>query len=189
MRIAYARVSTTEQKLDRQLDNLKEAGYNKIYTEKMTGTKSSRPVLDEMLRSLRKDDVLIVDSFSRLSRSTKDLLSLIDTLQQMNVQLISLKENLDTSTATGKLMLTMLSALSQFERDLIAERTLEGLKAAKARGRVGGRPKASEEKIKQVLKLIDKNVSISEASKATGISTSTISRRISERKKLITEVV
>lgn len=184
MRIAYARVSTTDQKLDRQLDNLELAGYDKLYTEKMTGTKSSRPVLDEMLRSLRKDDILIVDSFSRLSRSTKDLLSLIDTLQQMNVQLISLKENLDTSTATGKLMLTMLSALSQFERDIIAERTLEGLKAAKARGRVGGRPKASEEKIKQALKLIDKEVSISDASKAVGISTSTISRRISERKTL-----
>jgi len=182
MRIAYARVSTTDQKLDRQLDNLKAAGHEKIYTEKMTGTKTSRPALDEMMRNLRKGDVLIVDSFSRLSRSTKDLLELIDTLQRMEVQLISLKENLDTTTATGKMMLTMLSALSQFERDLIAERTSEGLKAAKARGHVGGRPKASEEKVKQALKLIDKDVSIADAAKATGISTSTISRRIAARR-------
>ncbi len=184
MRIAYARVSTTDQKLDRQLDNLKAAGYEKIYTEKMTGTKASRPALDEMMRSLRSGDVLIVDSFSRLSRSTKDLLELIDTLQQQDVQLISLKENLDTTTATGKMMLTMLSALSQFERDLIAERTSEGLKAAKARGHVGGRPKVNEEKVKHAMKLIDKDVSISDAAKATGVSTSTISRRIAARKTL-----
>ena len=182
MRIAYARVSTNEQKLDRQLDNLKEAGYEKLYSEKMTGTKSSRPALDELMRNLRKGDVLIVDSFSRLSRSTKDLLSLIDSLQKMDVQLISLKEKLDTTTATGKMMLTMLSALSQFERDLIAERTKEGLKAAKARGRNGGRPKISEDKVKQALKLIDKDVSIADAAKATGLSTSTISRRIAARK-------
>lgn len=131
MRIAYARVSTTEQKLDRQIDNLKAVGFDKIYTEKMTGTKSDRPVLQEMLRNLRAHDTVVVDSFSRLSRSTKDLLSLVDTLQEMQVHLVSLKENLDTTTATGKMMLTMLSALSQFERDLILERTQEGLKPPK----------------------------------------------------------
>jgi DNA invertase Pin-like site-specific DNA recombinase len=183
MRIAYARVSTTEQKLDRQLDNLNAAGYDRIFTEKMTGTTPSRPVLQEMIRNLRQGDIVIVDSFSRLSRSTKDLLNMIDTLQQKDVQLISLKENLDTNSATGKMMLTMLSALSQFERDLIAERTTEGLKAAKARGRLGGRPKANSEKVRQAMKLIVKGVSIADAAKASGISTSTISRRIADSKE------
>ena len=182
MRIAYARVSTTEQKLDRQIDNLKAAGFDKLYTEKMTGTKSDRPALQEMLRNLRARDTVVVDSFSRLSRSTKDLLSLVDTLQEMQVHLVSLKENLDTTTATGKMMLTMLSALSQFERDLISERTQEGLKAAKARGRVGGRPRANAEQVKQALKLVDKGVSLNDAARASGVSSSTISRRIAERR-------
>lgn len=182
MKIAYARVSTTDQKLDRQLDNLQAVGYDSIYTEKMTGTKAHRPQLDEVMRTLRSGDTLIVDSFSRLSRSTKDLLNIIDLLQQKKVELVSLKEKLDTTTPSGKLMLTMLAALSQFERDIIAERTAEGLKAAKARGKQGGRPKANEAKIAQALKLIDKDVSIAEAAKITGISTSTINRRIAERK-------
>ena len=111
MRIAYARVSTTEQKLDRQIDNLKAVGFDKIYTEKMTGTKSDRPALQEMLRNLRARDTVVVDSFSRLSRSTKDLLSLVDTLQEMQVHLVSLKENLDTTTATGKMMLAIYRAV------------------------------------------------------------------------------
>lgn len=182
MRIAYARVSTADQKLDRQLDNLKEAGYERLYEEKISGTKTSRPQLDEMLRNLRDGDVLIVDSFSRLSRSTKDLLDMVDRLQRIGVQLISLKEKLDTTTPNGRLMLTMMAALSQFERDLIAERTQEGLKAAKARGRLGGRPQVSQDKTKKALKMIDSGMSIKEASEATGLSTSTISRRIAERK-------
>lgn len=183
MKIAYARVSTTDQKLDRQLDNLNDAGYDRLFEEKISGTKASRPQLDELMRNIRQGDTLIIDSFSRLSRSTKDLLTMVDTLQQKGVHLVSLKEKLDTTTATGKLMLTMLSALSQFERDIIAERTAEGLKAAKARGKRGGRPKASQDKVAQALKYIDNGMSIKEASEATGISTSTISRRIAARKQ------
>lgn len=183
MRIAYARVSTNEQKLDRQLDNLAAAGYDKLFEEKITGTKASRPQLDELMRNIREGDILIIDSFSRLSRSTKDLLMMVDILQQKGVQLISLKEQLDTTTATGKLMLTMLSALSQFERDIIAERTTEGLKAAKARGRRGGRPQVSQDKVKQALKYIDSGMSIKDAAEATGISTSTINRRIAAKKQ------
>lgn len=149
MKIGYARVSTQDQNLDRQLDNLKNAGCERIYNEKMTGTRSDRPELRNMMKALRPGDVLVIDSFSRLSRSTKDLLALVDQLTAMQVHLVSLKENLDTTTATGKLMLTMLSALSQFERDLIAERTVDGLKAARARGRCGGRPKVGTDKDKK----------------------------------------
>ena len=183
MIIGYARVSTSEQNLDRQMDNLKEQGCERIFQEKITGTKANRPILQQMLDTLRTGDTLIVDSFSRLSRSTKDLLEVVEELTHKGVNLISLKEKLDTTTATGKLMLTMLSALSQFERDIIAERTKDGLKAARARGRMGGRPKVNEAAIRKALKLYDADkLSIKEISEATGISTSTINRRVAERK-------
>ena len=150
----------------------------------MTGTKASRPEYLRMLDSLRDGDTLVVDSFSRLSRSTKDLLEVVEGLTQKGVNLISLKEKLDTTTATGKLMLTMLSALSQFERDILAERTRDGLKAARARGRLGGRPKANEVAVKKAMKLYDADkLSIKEISETTGISTATINRRIAERKQ------
>lgn len=159
MKIGYARVSTQDQNLDRQLDNLKAAGCERIFNEKMTGTKSDRPELKTMMLTLRQGDILVIDSFSRLSRSTKDLLELVEKLTGMGVHLVSLKENLDTTTATGKLMLTMLSALSQFERDLIAERTIDGLKAARARGRCGGRPKLGTDKDrKQAVAMYHANV-------------------------------
>ena len=184
MIIGYARVSTQEQRLDRQLDNLKARGCEKIYQEKMTGTKDSRPELEKMLDALRPGDTLVIDSFSRLSRSTKSLLDMVERLNQMGVNLISIKEQLDTTTATGKLMLTMLSALSQFERDLLAERTADGLKAARARGRKGGRPKAGDDKKKaaalsmyQANKLTNKEIA-----DTVGVSTATLSRWIREWK-------
>ena len=184
MIIGYARVSTQEQNLDRQLDNLKARGCERIYQEKITGTKADRPELERMMETLRPGDTLVIDSFSRLSRSTKDLLEMVERLNGMKVQLVSLKEQLDTTTATGKMMLTMLSALSQFERDLIAERTYDGLKAARARGRKGGRPKVGSEKAKaQALAMYDANaMSNREIAEAVKVSTATLSRWIRERK-------
>lgn len=185
MKIGYARVSTQDQNLDRQLDNLRAAGCERIFNEKMTGTKSDRPELKTMLLTLRSGDILVIDSFSRLSRSTKDLLELVEKLTTMGVHLVSLKENLDTTTATGKLMLTMLSALSQFERDLIAERTVDGLKAARARGRCGGRPRSGTDKDRQqALAMYDANVmSNAEIADHFHISQSTLSRWIRGRKQ------
>lgn len=185
MKIGYARVSTQDQNLDRQLDNLRAAGCERIFNEKMTGTKSDRPELKTMLLTLRSGDVLVIDSFSRLSRSTKDLLELVEKLTGMGVHLVSLKENLDTTTATGKLMLTMLSALSQFERDLIAERTVDGLKAARARGRCGGRPRSGTDKDrKQAYDLYKANImSLRDIAERFGISLSTLNRWIREHKK------
>ena len=185
MKIGYARVSTQDQNLDRQLDNLKAAGCERIFNEKMTGTKSDRPELRTMLLTLRSGDILVIDSFSRLSRSTKDLLDLVEKLTSMGVHLVSLKENLDTTTATGKLMLTMLSALSQFERDLIAERTIDGLKAARARGRSGGRPKKGTIKDReQALAMYNANVmSNPEIAAKFGISLSTLNRWIRSSKQ------
>ena len=185
MKIGYARVSTQDQNLDRQLDNLRAAGCERIFNEKMTGTKSDRPELKTMLLTLRSGDILVIDSFSRLSRSTKDLLDLVDRLTGMGVHLVSLKENLDTTTATGKLMLTMLSALSQFERDLIAERTIDGLKAARARGRCGGRPKLGSDKDRQqALAMYRANVMTNaEIAEKFNISQRTLSRWISSEKQ------
>lgn len=185
MIIGYARVSTLEQKLDRQLDNLKEKGCERIYQEKITGTKDHRPELEKMLEALRPGDTLVIDSFSRLSRSTKSLLEMVEKLNEMNVNLVSIKEQLDTTTATGKLMLTMLSALSQFERDLLAERTLDGLKAAKARGHQGGRPKAGNEKMKsKAIALYNANTMTNkEIAEIAGVSTATLSRWIKDYKE------
>lgn len=185
MKIGYARVSTQDQNLDRQLDSLNAAGCERIFNEKMTGTKSDRPELKMMLMTLRAGDTLVVESFSRLSRSTKDLLALVDQLTEMGVHLVSLKENLDTTTATGKMMLTMLSALSQFERDLIAERTVDGLKAARARGRKGGRPRIGTEKEKrQALAMYKSNaMSNRDIAERFGVSTATLSRWIRESKE------
>ena len=185
VKIGYARVSTQDQNLDRQLDNLRSAGCERIFNEKMTGTKSDRPELKTMLLTLRSGDILVIDSFSRLSRSTKDLLDLVEQLTAMGVHLVSLKENLDTTTATGKLMLTMLSALSQFERDLIAERTVDGLKAARARGRCGGRPPLGTDKDrKQALAMYHANVMTNgEIASRFGISQRTLSRWIASEKR------
>jgi len=185
VKIGYARVSTQDQNLDRQLDNLRAAGCERIFNEKMTGTKSDRPELKTMLLTLRPGDVLVIDSFSRLSRSTKDLLDLVEKLTAMDVHLVSLKENLDTTTATGKLMLTMLSALSQFERDLIAERTIDGLKAARARGRCGGRPVIGTDKDrKQALAMYRSNAMTNpEIAERFGISLSTLNRWIRKEKQ------
>ena len=183
--IGYARVSTQDQNLDRQLDALTKAGCERIFNEKMTGTRSARPELQLMLMTIREGDTLVVESFSRLSRSTKDLLDLVERLTKAGVQLISLKEDLNTTTATGKLMLTMLSALSQFERDLIAERTVDGLKAARARGRCGGRPRIGTDKErKQAVAMYQANVlSGREIAERFGVSLSTLNRWIQAEKQ------
>lgn len=127
--IGYARVSTEQQNLDRQLDALRNYGVTdkNLFTEKMTGTKSDRPELDKVRLKARSGDTLVIESLSRLGRSTKDLLNLIDEFTNNGVTVVSLKESIDTETPTGKLLLTVLSALAQFERDLIVQRTNEGL--------------------------------------------------------------
>jgi len=182
MIIGYARVSTLEQNLDRQLDNLNAQGCERIYQEKRTGKNTNRSEFEKMMASFRPGDTLVIDSFSRLSRSTRDLLRVIDELDKQSVNVISIKENLDTTTPTGKLMLTMLSALAQFERDIITERTHDGLKAARARGKLGGRPRVKESKIDKALKMHDsKSFSIAEITEIAGISTATLYRRLKER--------
>jgi DNA invertase Pin-like site-specific DNA recombinase len=118
--------------LDRQLDALKKYGVDHIYNEKMTRTKRDRPELDKMLDRMTEGDTVVIESLSRLGRSTKDLIELTELFHQRGVNLISLKESIDTSTPTGKLLFTLMSAIAQFERDVIADRTREGLRSAKS---------------------------------------------------------
>ena len=187
--IGYARVSTAEQNLERQIDALNEYGVDKLYTEKISGTKRNRPELDTMLERLESGDTVVIESLSRLGRSTKDLLNLIDILEAKQVKLISLKENIDTHTSTGKLLITVLSALAQFERDNIVERTQEGLVAARARGRKGGRPKVPEDKVQQAIKLYRTNeYSLSEIEDLTGVKSSTLYRKLNEDKNCAKKV-
>jgi len=158
MLLGYARVSTEDQNLDRQIDQLKDLGISmvNIYTEKVTGTKRDRPVLLKLLEYARTGDEIVVTDLTRISRSTKDLISLVEDLGNRGIDLKSLKESwLDTGTAQGKLMFTIIAGLSQFERDLVSERTKEGLKSARSRGQTGGRPSIKQENVTKALKLYD----------------------------------
>lgn len=143
----------------------------------MTGTKANRPELNRLKDKLRPGDTVVVESFSRLGRSTKDLIDLVNYFEELDVKLISLKENFDTSTPQGRLMITVFQAFSQFERDLIVERTKEGLKSAKARGRQGGRPKVnSRENTKAINLYHTEQYSVKEIVEMTGISRATLYR-------------
>ncbi len=175
----YARVSTEQQNLDRQIDMLEKYGVDFIYNEKMTGTKSNRPELEKLLERLTEGDTVVVESLSRLGRSTKNLIWLMETFNEKGVNLVSLKESIDTTSSTGKLLFTLMSALAQFERDVIADRTREGIASARARGRKGGRPKSNPEKLKMAVKLYNsKQYSIKEIEDMTGIKKDTLYRAI-----------
>jgi len=179
MLVGYCRVSKNDMNLDRQIDALLEAGVNHrcIYQEKVTGTKREREQLNKMLEELQQDDIVIVAELSRLSRSTKDLFEIVEKIHAVGAQIKSLKESwLDTTTPQGKLMFTIFAGLAQFERDLLSERTKEGLKAAKARGRSGGRPSKRNEKELTVRALYNSGVIIAEILRQTGLSRSTVNR-------------
>lgn len=175
----YARVSAKQQNLDRQIDALKKYGCDIIYNEKMTGTKRNRPELEKLLDRITKGDTIVIESLSRLGRSTKDLIELTELFQSKGVHLVSLKEQIDTSTSTGKLLFTLMSAIAQFERDVIADRTREGLKATRARGRTGGRPRVNQDNIKKAVRLYrTREYSIREIEELTGVKKSTLYRNL-----------
>src|SRR5215218_9544548 len=142
MLIGYARVSTTEQNLNLQLDALRKAGCTDphIFTDKITGTKEERPGLNEALSHLRSGDTFVVWRLDRLARSLTHLIEMVNHLAGQQIAFRSVTENIDTSSATGQLVFHIFGALSEFERNLIKERTIAGLAAARVRGRLGGRP-------------------------------------------------
>lgn len=143
MNIAYVRVSTVEQNEGRQLEGLKTYDIDKWFTEKVSAKDTNRPKLNELLDYAREGDIVFVWDFSRLARSTKDLLDLVEQFQVKGIYLRSIKENLDTSTPTGKLMLTMIGAINEFERTNMLERQKEGIALAKAEGKYKGRKEIS----------------------------------------------
>ena len=151
-KIAYVRVSTIEQNLERQEQALEKHNIDKWFIEKISGKNIDRPQLKAMLDYAREGDIIYIESFSRLARNTKDLLDIIDKLNSNNIQVISLKENLDTSTPTGKLMLTMIGAISTFEREIMLERQREGIAIAKTEGKYKGRTKKEKPKDWEELK-------------------------------------
>lgn len=188
MNIGYARVSTEDQHLHLQIDALKKSGCEKIFTDEMSGAKSERPGLSEALSFVRQGDTLVVWRLDRLGRSLKDLIERVEELKSRQVQFRSLNENIDTSSSGGKFMFHVFSALAEFERDLIRERTMAGLTAARARGRFGGRPRVmSEAKIKMAASLMkDPNVSVQEICRNLTVSRTTLYRYIDPRGELRT---
>lgn len=184
MIVGYARVSTQEQNLQMQIDALERAGCIEIFEEKITGTKRDRPALNEMLKMLRKGDRVIVYKLDRISRSTKHLIELAEHFEQNGIEFVSVMDNIDTSTPTGRFFFRMMASIAELERDITSERTKTGLAAARARGRNGGRPKTDQKKIKTALKMYDsKEYSISEITKTVGISAPTLYRHLQKRKE------
>ncbi len=181
MLIGYARVSTDEQNLDLQRDALRKAGVAEkdIYTDKVTGVKAERPGLQAALSHLREGDTFVVWRLDRLGRSLKHLIETVTALKQQGVSFRSLTENIDTSTATGNLVFQIFGALAEFERNLIKERTIAGLDAARARGRKGGRPRRnpSSGRVAMAKRMYqDRTISIPDILKTLNISKATLYR-------------
>ena len=182
----YARVSTRQQDLSRQLDLLDRYECNKIYTEKISGVRANRPELNKLKKRVKENDKIIIESFSRLGRSTKDLIDLVYFFEKKGVKVISIKENFDTQTPQGKLMMTVFQAFSQFERDIIVERTKEGLESARARGNIGGRPRIDPALIQHALNLYQKEgKAVVDICAQTGLKRSTFYRYLSLEKDVV----
>lgn len=179
MVVGYMRVSTAEQNEDRQLVTMKKHNVEKIYQEKISAKDTKRAQLNAMLDFVREGDTIIVHDFSRLARSTKDLLEIVELLEKKHVKLISDKENLDTSTPTGKLMLTMLGAIYEFERTNMLERQREGIAIAKEQGKYKGR---KEVKIENFGSYYDRyktrELNKTQLAKKLGVSRPTLDRLI-----------
>ena len=184
MRIGYARVSTQDQNLDRQRDQLRQDGCERIYEEKVSGARSDRPELGRLLDSLREGDIVVVAELSRLSRSVRDLFSIVGQIHEAGAEIKSLKEPwLDTTTPQGRLLFTFFSGISEFERELIRQRTIEGIAAARARGRLGGHPTLDSKQVDLALKMYDSRAcTVAEITKATGVSKSALYRYLGDRK-------
>ncbi|GAB5447938.1 recombinase family protein [Gymnodinialimonas sp.] len=177
MLVGYARVSTRDQNLDAQIDALKAAGCERVFTETASGAKKSRPVLEEVLEFVRAGDTLCMFKLDRGARSLPHLIELLNDLKARGVGFRSLTEEINTTTPGGKLLFHLMAAIAEFERDLIRERTMTGLKAAKAKGRIGGRPRQmTEDKIAAVRELLAQGTPVKDAAAAVGVSVPTLYR-------------
>lgn len=170
-KVGYARVSTAEQNLDLQIDALKNAGCEKIFTEKESGKKHDRPELHKCLEYLREGDVLAVYKLDRLGRTTKQLINLVEDLKEKGIHFQAITNGIDTTTSHGKFFFTVMAGFAEMEADLIKERTKAGLAAARARGRKGGRPATDPKVLEKAIKLYNsKTYSLKEITEITGVS-------------------
>lgn len=182
MLVGYARVSTQDQKLDMQIDALKKAGCEKIFSEKLTGTRSDRPEYQALKAFVRTngEDTVVVYKLDRLGRSLRHLIQEMQYFRESNIGFKSIQENIDTTTSGGKLFFHIFAAMAEFERDVIIERTKTGLEAARARGRLGGRPKKVSASQLEMMKRLyaDKNNNIGDICNSFKISKSSLYRLV-----------
>lgn len=177
MIIGYARVSTKDQNLDLQIDALKQAGCEEVFFEKLSGRSTKKPKLEEMLSKLRKSDTVIVYSLDRLGRTSKELIILLSEFKEKSIQFKSLREGVfDTTSAMGEAIFQIIAILKAMEVQVLSERTKDGLTAARARGKKGGRPVGSYNKTKSAaaVTLYNKELPINEITKSLNISRSTL---------------
>jgi DNA invertase Pin-like site-specific DNA recombinase len=187
-RIGYGRVSTRDQNPDSQHDALAEAGCEKIFIEKISSRLDKRPKLEEALAYARSGDVFVITRLARVARNLRELLDLVDTLQERGIDLVVLKQGIDTTTPIGRLLFHIVGAFDEFLRDLIVEGTHEGLEAARARGRHGGRPPAMTElQIAQARRMYDergadgkRTYTVAQIAETFGVSRATIYRHLDQ---------
>jgi len=184
MKVGYARVSTTDQNTDLQIDAIRAAGAERIYVDKMSGKNTDRPEFQTAMDVLREGDTLVFYKLDRIGRNLNDLLSIMEELQQRGVHIHCIKENIDTTTASGKMMFHLMAVFADYERELISERTKAGLEAARARGRKGGRPPVPARKLEQAIRLHDaKTHTVKEIFEMTGVNRGTLYRALKNRKE------
>lgn len=181
MIVGYVRVSTVEQNESRQMVTMENYKVEKLYSEKVSAKDTNRAELNKMLEFVREGDTIVVHDFSRLARSTKDLLQIVELLEDKNVNLISAKENIDSSTPTGKLMLTMIGAINEFERTNMLERQREGIAIAKAEGKYKGRKEVKIDNFEECYsKYKNREINKTQLAKELGISRPTLDKLIKE---------
>lgn len=184
MKVGYVRVSTIEQNEERQLVTMEKYGVEKIFQEKVSAKDTNRPELNKMLDYIREGDTVVVHDFSRLARSTKDLLEIVELLKSKDVNLISAKENIDSSTPTGKLMLTMIGAINEFERANLLERQREGIAIAKEKGLYKGRKEIKVDNFEeQYQRYMNRELNKTQLAKELNISRPTLDKLIKEYKE------
>jgi DNA invertase Pin-like site-specific DNA recombinase len=185
MFIGYARVSTNDQETAAQVAALKAAGCERIYREKASGGRWDRPELQRLMDQLRKSDVLVVWKLDRLSRSLRDVLTIMERLSEMKAGFRSLTEAIDTTTPAGRMMMQMVGSFAEFERAMLRERTKAGLDAARAEGRIGGRrPKLTPQQQKEIIRLVAKSRKTpADAARLFSVHPATISRLLQRNKQ------
>jgi len=184
LKIGYIRVSTVEQNIARQEVIMKKLDVEKIFIDKISGKNMERPMLKEMMGFVRSGDIVVVESISRFARNTRDLLELVDQLVAKGVQFVSMKEKIDTSTPSGKFMLTVFGAVAQLERDYILQRQKEGIAIARANGKYQGRKKIQNDRFDEIYEKWKNNeITATQAMKLLNYSKTTFYRRVKEMKE------